>query len=72
MHQFILYFLSAARILDSMDQTIDPCDDFFEYACGSWNRKNVIPDDRSNYNTFGKLRDDLQVILKGKSVYVKC
>ena len=48
-----------------MDQTVDPCDDFFEYACGSWNKKNVIPDDKSNYNTFGKLRDDLQVLLKG-------
>ena len=52
-------------MLDAMDQSVDPCDDFFEYACGKWNRQNVIPDDKSNYNTFGKLRDDLQVLLKG-------
>ncbi len=63
--QFVLRYFAAARMIDSMDQSVDPCDDFFEYACGAWNRKHVIPDDRSNYNTFGKLRDDLQVILKG-------
>ena len=52
-------------MLEAMDQSVDPCDDFFEYACGKWNRRNVVPDDKSNYNTFGKLRDDLQVLLKG-------
>ncbi len=59
------FAFTAARIIESMDPTVNPCEDFFEYACGTWNRKNVIPDDRSAYNTFGKLRDDLQVILKG-------
>lgn len=55
-----------------MRQDINPCDDFFEYACGSWNKINVIPEDRSGYNTFAKLRDDLQVILKGIVLYVVC
>jgi len=55
----------AARILDAMDKTIDPCEDFFEYACGTWNRVNVIPDDKASYNTFRKLGDELQAILKG-------
>ena len=48
-----------------MDRTVDPCTDFFEYACGNWNKVNVIPDDRATYNTFAKLRDDIQVLLKG-------
>lgn len=56
---------TASRVLEAMDTTVDPCDDFFQYACGTWNRKNIIPDDRSHYNTFSKLRDELQVILKG-------
>lgn len=55
-----------------MRQDINPCDDFFEYACGSWNKINVIPEDRSGYNTFAKLRDDLQVILKGIVLYLVC
>ena len=51
--------------MESMDPDIDPCEDFFEYSCGSWNRLNDIPDDRSFYNTFAKLRDIILVQLKG-------
>ena len=53
-------------MLSAMDTTVKPCDNFFTYACGKWNKRNVIPDDRSSYNTFGKLRDELHVSLKGK------
>ena len=58
--------LAASRLLEAIDPDVDPCDDFFQYACGTWNKKNIIPDDRSHYNTFSKLRDELQVILKGQ------
>ena len=64
---FCLPYLLAARLMESMDPDIDPCEDFFEYSCGSWNRLNDIPDDRSFYNTFAKLRDIILVQLKGKS-----
>lgn len=55
---------AAARILTAMDQTVNPCDDFFEFACGNWNKINIIPDDRALYNTFSKLADDILGILK--------
>ena len=48
-----------------MDRTADPCHDFFQYACGSWNRKHVIPEDRSSISTFEVMADQLQVVLKG-------
>ncbi|ELU08395.1 hypothetical protein CAPTEDRAFT_163321 [Capitella teleta] len=48
-----------------MDKTADPCEDFFQYACGEWNRIHIIPEDKSSYNTFEKLHDELQVKLKG-------
>ena len=49
-----------------MDRTADPCHDFFQYACGSWNRKHVIPEDRSSISTFEVMADQLQVVLKGE------
>ncbi|XP_074655291.1 neprilysin-like isoform X4 [Tubulanus polymorphus] len=54
---------TAARVMNGMDSTVNPCDDFFQYACGQWNKKNSIPSDASSINTFSKLRDELQVIL---------
>ena len=57
---------TSSYLLTAMDRTSDPCDDFFQFACGSWNRKHVIPEDRSSISTFEVLADQLQIILKGE------
>ncbi|CAL4127736.1 unnamed protein product, partial [Meganyctiphanes norvegica] len=31
---------AASRIMKAMDTSIDPCQDFFKYACNGWIRKN--------------------------------
>lgn len=54
----------AASLLTAMDSTAAPCVDFFQFACGTWNRLHVIPEDRSSISTFEVLADQLQVILK--------
>lgn len=59
-------FFSAAFLLTGMDQNVDPCEDFFEYACGMWNRIHVIPEDRSSITTFEVLADQLQHVLRRK------
>ena len=61
-----LFTFLAAYLLSAMDRTADPCHDFFQYACGSWNRKHVIPEDRSSISTFEVMADQLQVVLKGE------
>ncbi|XP_064113738.1 neprilysin-1-like [Macrobrachium nipponense] len=48
-----------------MDQSADPCNDFFQFACGVWNKKHVIPEDRASINTFEVMADQLQNILRG-------
>ncbi|XP_012139304.2 neprilysin-1 [Megachile rotundata] len=55
---------TAASLLSAMDRTAAPCVNFFQYACGTWNRLHVIPEDRSSISTFEVLADQLQVILK--------
>ena len=53
-----------------MDESVHPCDDFFQFACGNWNKKNIIPEDKTSLNTFEKLHDDLQIKLKGTLYYM--
>jgi len=58
----------AARILQSVDQTVDPCSDFFGFACGQWNREHPIPDELTKYDMFTMLNDALQDRLKSAFV----
>ncbi|XP_062329132.1 neprilysin-like isoform X1 [Osmerus eperlanus] len=56
---------SASRLIENMDDRVDPCEDFYLYACGGWLKRNIIPETSSRYSTFDILRDELEVLLKG-------
>jgi putative endopeptidase len=49
----------------SMDRTIDPCADFFQYSCGGWIKNNPIPPDQSSWDTYSKMQDDNRALLRG-------
>ena len=37
------------------DRSLDPCKDFFEYACSKWMKANPIPADQARWGTFDSL-----------------
>ncbi|KAI8984336.1 hypothetical protein BDF20DRAFT_859355 [Mycotypha africana] len=36
--------ITAAQILQDVDQELDPCDDFYAYTCSQWQEKHMIPE----------------------------
>ncbi|XP_070947483.1 endothelin-converting enzyme 2 isoform X2 [Macaca nemestrina] len=54
----------AGKILESLDRGVSPCEDFYQFSCGGWIRRNPLPDGRSRWNTFNSLWDQNQAILK--------
>lgn len=48
---------SAANVLDGMDRSVRPGDDFFTYANGAWVKATQIPPDRSSWGTLDMLRE---------------
>ena len=43
--------------VDMLDKSIDPCNDFYAYACSKWMAQNPIPSDRP---TWGRASTNLQ------------
>ena len=55
-------------ILENMDTTADPANDFFRFVNGGWVERAEIPADRGSWGNFNELRkmtsDNVQVLLK--------
>ena len=55
----------ASRILFGLDKSVNPCDDFYQYACGGWEAKTAIPGYRGSVSQFSQMREAISMQLRG-------
>src|SRR6202035_1290471 len=56
--------LAPGFSIDNIDKTLNPCVDFYQYACGNWLKTAEIPPDRSSWVSFVELDERNLVTLR--------
>ena len=55
---------AAYHIFHSMNRSVNPCENFYEYACGGWVENNPIPESKSFWGVYSVLEEKNERIVK--------
>ncbi|XP_035243838.1 endothelin-converting enzyme 1 isoform X1 [Anguilla rostrata] len=56
----------ASTVLGALDPSVDPCHDFYNFACGGWVKNNPLPEGKSRWGPFSNLWERNMAVMKQK------
>lgn len=56
--------LAASKMLGYLDENLDPCENFYNFACGSYLQITQVPEDKVTVDAFSNVRDLVQEQLR--------
>ncbi|VDN19226.1 unnamed protein product [Cylicostephanus goldi] len=65
------YKIASEILRNSINFSVDPCEDFFEFACGNWVARHPLPPDEVSYDQFRRLKDKMQEEIRSTYVTVR-
>ncbi|XP_056591248.1 endothelin-converting enzyme 1 isoform X1 [Triplophysa dalaica] len=54
----------ASAVMSALDRSVDPCQDFYSFACGGWMKKNPLPEGKSRWGPFSNLWEHNMAVMK--------
>ncbi|XP_020617115.1 endothelin-converting enzyme homolog [Orbicella faveolata] len=63
---------AASDLMNSVDPSVDPCEDFYRFACGGWMKKYPRPPSSNRWDQFEKLTTEnnevIEMLLRDKEL----
>ncbi|KAL0978496.1 hypothetical protein UPYG_G00171240 [Umbra pygmaea] len=54
----------ASAVMGALDRSVDPCHDFYDFACGGWVKSNPLPEGKSRWSPFSSLWERNMAVMK--------
>ena len=61
----------ATQLQQSLNMSVDPCEDFYAFACGGWVQRHPVPPTESHRNQFDVVMEKVDFELKGMEMTEK-
>lgn len=59
-------FISAVELISGMNKSVNPCDNFYDFVCGSYQTEDRIPPYEASWGRFDMFQETVYRRIKGK------